>query len=220
MLSLAQTSTLTNSALFTCANSQNEQYKCLRPLVLPGKPTLHTLHRILMPCLRMRMYGLVSWKKKKKNLANHRLSLVLMKGNNSLTCTKTVQKPPFLMSDISRPRDAFYVSYSLIKQHLGERDRGHMKCVCVCMYVSNLGCLNCQVWFGDSDLHTTRFNHTSCSAIYRFSFLKIYPFSFWAKRWASFFFLLFVKHWILKESKVRSGIPCSEVCYPQKNEGE
>lgn len=40
-----------------------------------------------------------------------------MKGNNSLTCAKTVQKQPFLMSDTSCPRDAFYVSNSLIKQH-------------------------------------------------------------------------------------------------------
>lgn len=65
-------------------------------------------------------------------------------------------------------------------------ERGRERLVCVC--VKELFFLNCQVWFGDSDLHTTSFNHTSCSAIYRFSSLTIYPFSFWAKRWAVFFF--------------------------------
>ena len=151
------------------------------PSIPPGRPTLHTLHTIFMPCLRMRIHGLVIW----TNPGNHWLSLVLMKGNNSLTCAKTVQKQPFLMSDTSRPPDAFYVSNSLIKQHPGERDRGHMKCVRECVRVHNFWCLNCQVRFGDSDLHTTRFNHTSCSAIYRFSSLTIYRFSFF------FFFLFF-----------------------------
>lgn len=69
-----------------------------------------------------------------------------MKGNNSLTCAKTVQKQPFLMSDTSRPPDAFYVSNSLIKQHPGERDRGQGEvCVCESVCVYNFWCLNCQV---------------------------------------------------------------------------
>lgn len=79
-------------------------------------------------------WGFLVWSsklKKKKNLANHWLSLVLMKGNNSLTCTKTVQKQPFLMSDTSCPRDAFHVSHSLIKQHPGEKDGGRVNFVCV-----------------------------------------------------------------------------------------
>lgn len=120
--------------LFPFANSHNEQHQMSTafspPSIPPGRPTLHTLHTIFMPCLRMRIHGLVIW----TNPGNHWLSLVLMKGNNSLTCAKTVQKQPFLMSDTSRPPDAFYVSNSLIKQHPGERDRGHMKCVreCVC----------------------------------------------------------------------------------------
>ena len=76
-----------------------------------------------------------------------------MKGNNSLTCAKTVQKQPFLMSDTSRPPDAFYVSNSLIKQHPGERDRGHMKCVreCVCV------CITFGVWIVRCDLGTLIF---------------------------------------------------------------
>lgn len=185
------------------------------PSLPPGNPTLLTLHTIFMPCLRMRIHGLVIW----KNPGNHWLSLVLMKENNSLTCAKTVQKQPFLMSDTSRPPDAFYVSNSLIKQHPGERDRGHVKRACECVSVCNFWCLNCQVWFWDSDLHTTRFNHTSCSAIYRFFFSDNRT-SFLSEQSRFFFFFFFVKHWILKESKGRSGIPCSEVCYPQKNEGE
>lgn len=157
MLSLphntTQTHTLTNHTLFPFANSHNEQSQMSTvvspPSILPGKPTSHTLHTIFMPCLRMRIHGLVIW----KNLANHWLSLVLMKGNNSLTCTKTVQKQPFLMSDTSRPRDAFYVSNSLIKQHPGERDRGHMKCVRLCVYV----CITFGVWIVRCDLGTLIF---------------------------------------------------------------
>lgn len=75
------------------------------------------------------------WSSKNKNLANHWLSLVLMKGNNSLTWTKTFQKQPFLMSDISCPQDAFHVSDSLIKQHPREWGRGHVTCACVCGFV-------------------------------------------------------------------------------------
>lgn len=114
---------------FPLANSHNEHHKMSTafspPSFPPDNSTLHTLHTIFMSCLRMRIHGLVIW----KNPGNHWLSLVLMKENNSLTCAKTVQKQPFLMSDTSRPPDAFYVSNSLIKQHPWERDRGDMKCV-------------------------------------------------------------------------------------------
>lgn len=83
---------------------------CVQPSALPslpqGCPTLHTLHTIFMQCLRTRIHALVIW----KNPGNHRLSLVLMKENNSLTSAKTVQNQPFLMSDTSRPPDPFYVS--------------------------------------------------------------------------------------------------------------
>lgn len=41
-------------------------------------------------------------------------------------CSKTA----FLMSDTSCPRDAFYVSHSLIKQHPGEQDGAHVNFVC------------------------------------------------------------------------------------------
>lgn len=145
----------------------------------------------------------------KNHPGNHWLSLVLMKENNSLTRAKTVQKQPFLMSDTSRPPDAFYVSNSLIKQHPGERDRGHMKCV------YNFWCLNCQVRFWDSDLHTTRFNHTRCSAIYRFFYSSLTICSFLPEQSGWLFF-----RQTLNIKRVRSGIPCSEVCYPQKKEGE
>lgn len=76
-----------------------------------------------------------------------------MKENNSLTCAKTVQKQPFLMSDTSRPPDAFYVSNSLIKQHPRERDRGDMKSVCECTCV----CITCGVWIVRYDFVTLIF---------------------------------------------------------------
>lgn len=160
------------------------------------QPSVHLSHQAKQLCTFYIQYscsvwqwGFMVWSSKNKNLANHWLSLVLMKENNSLTWTKTVQKQPFLMSDISCPQDAFYVSDSLIKQHPREWDRGHVTCACVCVCVRicahNFWCLNCQVRIGHSDLHTTRFNHTSCRAIYPFFFsLTIYLVSFWAKRWA------------------------------------
>lgn len=64
-----------------------------------------------------------------------------MKGNNSLTCTKTVQKQPFLMSDTSCPQNAFYVSHSLIKQHPGEQDGGHVNFVCAWGYARVCMCV-------------------------------------------------------------------------------
>lgn len=64
--------------------------------------------------------------------------------------------------------------------------------------------LNCQVRFGGCDLHTTRFSGAGCRPICRFLLLLLlvcclslcFPSSFRT----------------LKESKVRSGIRCREVC--------
>lgn len=166
--------------------------KCLQPSVLPplppGEPTLHTLHTIFMACLRMRIYGPVIW----NNPSNHWLSLVLMKENNSLTCAKTLQKQPFLMSDTSRPPDAFYVSNSLIKQHPGEPDRGHMKCVRVSVGV----CITLGVWIVRCDFGTLIFTQqgsiTPVVVLFIVFFLLWQSTSFYseAKRWAFFFFLL------------------------------
>lgn len=79
----------------------------------------------------------------------------------------------------------------------GERD-------CVCAWERDFWYLNCQVWFGDSDLHTTRFNHSSCRAIYRFSSMTIYPFSFWAKGGLLFFFPRFLFCQTLNIKRVKS----------------
>lgn len=92
------------------------------------------------------------------------------------------------MSDTSCPPDAFYVSNSLIKQHPRERDRGGVKSVRAARVCITWWCLNCQVRFCDSDLHTTRFNRASCSAIYRFLLWQSTRFLSGGKRWAVFFF--------------------------------
>lgn len=150
----------------------------------------------------MRIHSLVIW----KHPGNHWLSLVLMKENNSLTCAKTVQKAPFLMSDTSRPPDAFYVSNSLIKQHPGERDGGHVKCVSVCISFG--------VWIVRCDFGTLIFTQQgsiTLVVVLFIVFLLWQSTSFLSERQAFFFF---VKHWILK--RVRSVIPCSEVCYPKE----
>ena len=116
--------------------------KCLQLSVLPYS------HQATQLCTLYMQYSCHVWEREHswsghlKSPGNHWLSLVLMKENNSLTCAKTVQKQPFLMSDTSRPLDTFYVSNSLIKQHPREWDTGAMKhacerectstCVCVC----------------------------------------------------------------------------------------
>lgn len=90
---------------FLLQNSHNEQQRmsaAFSPPCLPaGEPPLHTYTYNIHAMSENEDSR--SGHLKKKKLANHRLSLVLMKGNNSLTCAKTVQKQPFLMSDTYCP---------------------------------------------------------------------------------------------------------------------
>lgn len=116
--------------------------KCLQPSVLPIFPPGNLNFAHFTCNIHAMSEKEDSWSGHLKSPGNHWLSLVLMKENNSVTCAKTVQKQPFLMSDTSCPPDTFYVSNSLIKQHPRERDtsqprvcawRGEYACVCVCV---------------------------------------------------------------------------------------
>lgn len=64
--------------------------------------------------------------------------------------------------------------------------------------------LNCQVRFGGCDLHTTRFSGAGCRPICRFLLLLLLLCCL------SLFFPASFR--TLKESKVRGGIRCREVC--------
>lgn len=122
------------------------------------------------------------------------------------------------------PSSGCFLCVKLINKAAPRRVRQGTHEVRACVDV----CITFGVWIVRCDLGTLIF--TQQGSITRVVVLFIVfllwqstHFSFCAKRWAfffSFFLFLFVKHWILKESKARSGIPCSEVCYPQKNEGE
>lgn len=101
---------------------------------------------------------------------------------------------------------------------------GRERLVCVCVCVKEIF----GFWIVRCDLGTLIFTQQASITLVVVLFTV---FLLWQstrfpseQRGGLFFFFFqgffFVKHWILKESKVKSGIPCSEVCYPQKNEGE
>lgn len=121
-----------------------------------------------------------------------------MKGNNSLTCAKTVQKQPFLMSDTSCPRDAFYVSNSLIKQH-PRRARPGTRETQACASVRARVCNFFGVWIVRCDLGALIFTQqgsiTPVVVLFIVFFsssssLTIRPFFSLSKEVGSFFFFL------------------------------
>jgi len=149
--------------LFPIANSHNEPHQvstAFSPPSLPPGKLLHTLY-IQYSC-HVWGWGFTVWSSE-KHRSNHWLSLVLMKENNSLTCAKTVkekEKRLFLMSDTSRPPDAFYVSQLINKAAPGRARQGTREvCVCVCV------CIGFSVWFVRCDLGTLIFTQQGSIAL-------------------------------------------------------
>lgn len=212
--------TVMNPTLLPIANSHNEQHHMSTSFSLLLSPTGQPNFADFTCNIHVLSENKDSWSgqlnKKKKSPGNHRLSLVLMKENNSLTYAKTVQKQPFLMSDTSRPPDTFYVSNSLIKQHPrrawhGETVRtseSKRACVCVCKLFG--------VWIVRCNFETLIFTQQRSIRLVVVLFSIFLSDSLAVLRWIFYFFL----PRILKESKGRSVIPYSEVRRPQKKDRE